>query len=251
MIWNLLNKKAVITGATRGIVREIASEFLNLGAIIIAVARDTTNAINLLTKEHLNNIYFFDADVTQKQHQRLLLDFVISKFCSIDFLINNAGTNIRKKTIDYTDEELDYLFNLNYKSVHQLCKLFYPLLCQSNSDSIVNLGSIAGSRVISSGSVYAPAKAGLSHLTRYLAVEWAENRIRVNAIEPWYIETPLVEPIINNPELFGRIIERTPLGRIGKPQEVATLAAFLCMQGAGYITGQCITVDGVASCKTL
>jgi len=251
LIWNLLNKKAVITGATRGIVREIASEFLNLGAIIIAVARDTTNAINLLTKEHLNNIYFFDADVTQKQHQRLLLDFVISKFCSIDFLINNAGTNIRKKTIDYTDEELDYLFNLNYKSVHQLCKLFYPLLCQSNSDSIVNLGSIAGSRVISSGSVYAPAKAGLSHLTRYLAVEWAENRIRVNAIEPWYIETPLVEPIINNPELFGRIIERTPLGRIGKPQEVATLAAFLCMQGAGYITGQCITVDGVASCKTL
>ena len=249
--WHLKNKKAVITGATRGIGREIALEFLNLGAIVIGSARNDLHPSDLFPKNLNENFFLFKSDVTDKSNQLELFDFVKTKFGSLDILINNAGTNIRKKTNEYTDDEFDYLFELNYKSVFDLCKLFYPMLSESENASIVNIGSIAGSRVVSSGSIYASAKAALSHLTRYMAVEWATDGIRVNAIEPWYIETPLVEPIISNPEIFNRIIERTPLKRIGKPQEVSSLAAFLCMQGAAYITGQCITIDGGASCQIL
>jgi tropinone reductase I len=95
-----------------------------------------------------------------------------------------------------------------------------------------------------SGIVYAMTKAAMTQMTFNLACEWAKDNIRVNTIAPWYIDTPLVQPVLTNPETFGQVIERTPMQRVGKPDEVSGLAAFLCLDSSAYITGQVIAVDG-------
>ena len=94
------------------------------------------------------------------------------------------------------------------------------------------------------GAIYGTTKAALIQLAKNLAVEWASDHIRVNAIAPWYIRTPLAEQVIQNKDYLEEIISRTPMGRLGEPDEVSALAAFLCMPAASYITGQCIAVDG-------
>src|SRR5437588_4987438 len=129
-------------------------------------------------------------------------------------------------------------------SVFALCRLAYPLLRASSNASIINVVSVASFRNLGTGTPYAMTKAAVAHLTRGLASEWAKDGIRVNAVAPWYIRTPLAEPVLQDPARLEKILARTPAGRIGEPQEVAALAAFLCMPAAAYITGQCIAVDG-------
>jgi Tropinone reductase 1 len=122
--------------------------------------------------------------------------------------------------------------------------MFHPLLKKSKNGSVVNMSSVAGLTHLRTGSPYGMSKAAMDQLTRNLAVEWAEDKIRVNSIAPWYIDTPLVEKLMKDQSYYNSVIERTPMKRIGKPEEVASLAAYLCMDKSSYITGQTIAVDG-------
>jgi NAD(P)-dependent dehydrogenase (short-subunit alcohol dehydrogenase family) len=165
--------------------------------------------------------------------------------------VNNVGSNVRKKFIDYSEEEYRQLFELNLFSMTELTRLAFPLLKNSGQASVINLASVAGQLDVLSGPPYGMTKAAIIQLSRHLAAEWAEFNIRVNAVSPWYIETPLTEAVLSQPDRMEKIIARTPLARVGQPEEVAAAIAFLAMDKASYITGQNILVDGGMSIKGL
>lgn len=161
-----------------------------------------------------------------------------------DILVNNVGTNIRKTWIEMSDEESAAVFATNLHAPMELCRALFPYLKKGNRSAVVNVSSVAARVDVGSGAAYAVSKAGLEQFTRVLAVEWASHGIRVNAVAPWYIRTPLAEPVINNPGRLARILERTPMGRVGEPKEIAAAIAFLAMDKASFVTGQCVVADG-------
>ncbi len=252
--WHLTGKKALITGATKGIGRAIAEEFLNLGAEILIVARNE-NEINEAVAEWLNQghkAFGCVADVSKSEDRKKVLATVQDVFGdSLDILVNNVGTNIRKQLVDYQEDEYRHIFEVNLFSVVEMCRLCFPFLKNGVSANVVNVASVAGFLDVLSGSPYGMTKAAEIQLTRHLAVEWATVGIRVNAVSPWYTATPLTVPVLTNPERLDQIIKRTPLSRVAEPKEMASVVAFLAMDKASYITGQNISVDGGMSVKGL
>ena len=244
--WNLRGKRALVTGGTRGIGKAIADELLDLGAEVFLVARSADELENCLDTWRAENriVHGLAADLSRQEDRISLLDKVTETWESLDILVNNVGTNIRKKVSEYSSDEFDFLLETIYKSSYYISKELYDLLKKSGNASVIMMSSVAGMNHIRTGAVYGPLKAAMNQLCKNLAVEWAPDNIRVNAIAPWYIRTPLTEPLLENKEYLADILERTPLKRVGTPEEVASLAAFLCMPVAGYITGQVIAVDG-------
>lgn len=244
--WNLNGKRTVITGGTKGIGFAIANEFLNLGADIFIVARNK-ELLDKRIKDWAKNGYLvhgFACDVSLPSERKSLLKEISGKWDQLNILVNNVGTNIRKKTVDYTTEEYEKILNTNLISTFELSRALYPFLRESGNASVINMSSVAGLTHLKTGPAYGMSKAAMDQLTRNLAVEWAEDKIRVNSINPWYIDTPLVENLMKDENYYSEVIKRTPMKRIGKPEEVASLAAYLCMDKASYITGQTIAVDG-------
>jgi Tropinone reductase 1 len=244
--WNLTGRRAVITGGTKGIGRAVAEELLALGAEVLLTARNEKETQDFVLQLQAKGFtaYGVAADVSTPDGRQHVVNTVSATWGGMDILVNNVGTNIRKKTPDYSSQEVDFLLNTNLQSAFGLCQLAYPLLRRSGSGSIVNVSSVAGLTHVRTGAVYGMTKAAMVQLTRNLAVEWAPDAIRVNAVAPWYIRTPLAETVLQNPDYLNAVLDRTPMRKIGEPEDVAAAVAFLCMPAASYITGQCLAVDG-------
>lgn len=242
--WTLDNKTALVTGGTKGIGKAIVNEFVGLGAQVIVVSRNEDDFNTLKSEINSEKIDFIQADVSNLDDIRKIISEIEQKYNTLDILVNNVGTNIRKPTADYTSDEYDKIINTNLRSAFELSRRAYPLLKKSGQGNIINISSVAGQTHLRTGSVYGMTKAALIQLTKNLAGEWAKDGIRVNAVAPWYIKTPLAETVLKNEDYYNEVISRTPMQKVGEPEDVAAAVAFLCMPAAKYITGQCISVDG-------
>ncbi len=249
MSWTLLGKKALITGGTKGIGLAIAKEFLELEADVLVVARDTKSIQGKV--KHSANLFTIDGDVTDPAFRIQLINRVKENWGKVDVLVNNVGTNVRKKFVEYTEEEYRKLFETNLFSLTEITRLAYPLLKKSGNASVINIASVAGSFDLQTGPPYGMTKAAIIQLSKHLAAEWAPDGIRVNSVSPWYIQTPLTESVLAQPDRLEKILARTPMNRVGQPEEVASLVTYLAMDKASYITGQNIMVDGGMSVKGL
>lgn len=244
--WSLENKKVLITGASKGIGWATALEMGNLGAQLYLVARNSTE-LSEATQELIDQgiqATAIPADITIEEDRQKIIERIRQSGTGLDILVNNVGMNIRKKMVDYAVSEIQQIFNTNLFAVMNLTQLVYPMLQKSASSSIIIIGSVAGSTDVKSGAPYGMTKAALIQMVKHLAVEWAPDGIRVNAVSPWYTQTPLVEPVLNDYEKMELIHRRTPFNRIALPEEVAAAVAFLAMDKASYITGQNLAIDG-------
>lgn len=249
--WNLTGRRALVTGGTKGIGRAIAEELLGLGAEVLIVARDAAEVAQAVAAWTARGLpaQGVAADVSTEAGRTAIFAQVRASWQGLDLLINNVGTNVRKAFVDYEAAEYERLFQVNLFSVMEMCRAAYPLLQASRHASIVNVGSVAGRLDVGTGSPYGLTKAAEEHLARNLAVEWAPDGIRVNTVSPWFIRTPLTEPLMARPDFMAKVTARTPLGRAGEPEEIAAAVAFFCLPGASYLTGQCLLVDGGLSAK--
>jgi Tropinone reductase 1 len=246
--WRLDGQLALVTGGSAGIGRAIARELLGFGADVLLAARDVAQLEKV--REDLvedfpeRAVSTFVADVAVDEQRRELLDWVEDFGEGLHVLVNNAGGNLTRAATEYTEDEWRQVFEVNLFSAFELSRYAHPLLTKHAASSIVNVGSVSGITHVRSGAPYGMSKAAMHQMTRNLAVEWAEDGIRVNAVAPWYIRTRRTHDKLADPDYLDEVLLRTPLGRIGEPEEVAAAVAFLCLPAASYVTGECIAVDG-------
>jgi len=243
--WRLDGRRALITGGSSGIGFAVAKEFAALGAELLLVARNPENlerARRELKQEFPScSVDIATADLAQDEDRLKLSESLQG---DLHILINNAGMNIRKRMEDISLEEYRRVQEVNLTSCFDLSRLLYRKLRKSAPSCVVNNASVAGLTHLRTGASYGMSKAAMIQLTRNMAAEWAEEGIRVNAVAPWYIETPLANQVLMDADYLQDVLDRTPMNRIGKSEECARAIAFLCMPAAGYITGHCLAVDG-------
>lgn len=252
-MWNLKNKKALITGGSKGIGEACVEEFAALGAEVIFTGRDETT-LRQLEKALLEKGYKVKgiiSDVTSSHDRTRLWALVKEEFGSLDILVNNAGMNIRKDAVSYSEEEFRKVMEVNLMAPFELSRLFFAMLKKEKQGAVINVASVAATLDDHTGAPYGMAKSGLLQMTRSLAVEWASHGIRVNAVSPWFTLTPLTRGLLQQPEKIGPVLQRTPLRRVAEPHEIASVIAFLAMDRSSYITGQNIVADGGMSINAL
>ncbi len=244
--WTLAGKKALVTGGSKGIGLAIVESFVHLGAEVMIVARNENelNGCVQMLQQRGFKATAMAGDISDRDFRSKLIEAVEKNFGKLDILVNNVGTNLRKKFVEYSEEEYRKLFETNLFSMTEISRLAFPLLKKSGHGSMISIASVAGTVDVQSGPPYGMTKAAIIQLTKHLAVEWAPHNIRVNTVSPWYIETPLTQPVLSQPERLKLILSKTPMGRVGQPEEVASAVAFLAMDQASYITGQNLNVDG-------
>lgn len=243
--WRLEGQRALVTGASSGIGLATAQELAALGADIVLVARNEIRLDNAKTAIESaspgSRVEALSADLSVEDDR---LRLVAELEGAIQILVNNAGTNIRKRMEELSLNEYREVQEANLVSCFEMCRLLHPVLKSSAPSCVVNNASVAGLTHLRTGAPYGMSKAAMIQLTRNLAVEWAQEGIRVNAVAPWYINTPLAGQVLKDPDYRRQVLERTPMGRVGEVEECARAIAFLCLPAASYITGQCLAVDG-------
>uniref|UniRef100_A0A7S4QIT9 Uncharacterized protein n=1 Tax=Ditylum brightwellii TaxID=49249 RepID=A0A7S4QIT9_9STRA len=252
--WSLKSKNFVVTGGSLGIGYETVRSLLANGAsgVVICSRRECTDTVNKLQDEFPNSsVHAVACDVSTEDGRSKLVSEVKKQFgTKLHGLVNNVGVNVRKTVMEQTTEEYHNILRTNIDSAYFLSKSLKEMLANAaaetgSSSTIVNVASAAGVVSSGTGAVYGMSKAAMIQLTKNLACEWAKLNIRVNAVAPWMTMTPLLEDAVkSNPSQLDKVKEWTPMHRLGTPEEVAGPITFLCMPSSGYMTGQCLSIDG-------
>jgi len=250
--FSLAGKTAVITGGISGIGRAISLAMAEAGANIAAIDVKDLGDNSLMEQIGVwgRKAIFIQADVTKEQEVAGFVEKAVAHFGRIDVLVNCAGTVNRTPAEKLTEAEWDQVMNTNLKGLFWCCQKAGLRMIAQQTGSIVNIASMSGlivnkDRTISA---YCISKAAVSMLTKNLAMEWAKHNIRVNAIAPGYMITPITAGWMKDPGMNRVALDLTPMGRFGQPEELGPLAVFLASRAASFITGQTIVADGGYTC---
>lgn len=239
----LQNKVAIVTGGTQGIGLACAQRLVAEGArVMLADIKPEGQA----AAEALGaNARFFRADVSVKADVDALVAATLTEFGAIDILINNAGVTHAAVFLELEEEDFDRVLRINLKSMFLCGQAVARVMVQQQGGSIINMSSVNSELAIPNQVPYVVSKGGVNQLTKVMSLNLAPHGIRVNGIGPGTILTELAkQAVLGSPEARHTILSRTPLGRCGEPEEVASIAAFLASDDASYMTGQTLFVDG-------
>jgi NAD(P)-dependent dehydrogenase (short-subunit alcohol dehydrogenase family) len=238
----LQNKVCIITGAASGMGESEAIAFAQQGAKLIIADMNLEQA-NQVAEKIFNaggEAFAFQVDVTQFDQLKQLVEFTLEKFGRIDVLLNNAGIFDKyTNSLDTTEELWDAMFAINVKAVFNLSNLVLPKMIEQGSGAIINIASIAGLVAQMGGASYTASKHAVIGYTKHLAAVYAKHGIKINAICPGTIRTPMTAKMLET-----RPTDKIPLDRFGEASEVAELAIFLASDEARFMNGSCITIDG-------
>jgi len=246
-LFDLTDRKALVTGGGRGLGRAIALGLAQFGADVAIVSRtqseleETAAAVRQTGRQCL----VLPSDVARKANIDAVVDQVAGQWGRIDILVNNAGVDAAQPAIEYSEENWDFVLDINLKGYFFFAQAAAKVMMKQGRGAIVNNSSICGDVAIKNIVAYNASKGGVNMLTRSLALEWAQYNIRVNAFSPAYMEAFMPGAASEHDEAKERSVrDLTPLGRRGKPEELVGPVVFLASDASSYVTGEVLMVDG-------
>ena len=246
-LFQLDNKVAIVTGASKGIGEAMARGLAEFGAkvVISSRKRESADAVAESFQNDGLEAIAITANMGNVEEAQTLIDQTVDAYGGIDIIINNAAANPVFGPIQNTEERaFDKILDVNLKGPFELCKKAYPILKQRGGGSIINISSIGGLTPERGIGIYSVSKAGLINLTKVMAQDWGADNIRVNAICPGLIKTKFSEALWGNEPILDRFLQQIPLNRVGTSDDVAGLAVYLASDAAAYCTGGVYLIDG-------
>lgn len=244
---SLSGKVAIVTGGSSGIGRATAIAFAREGAKVVVASRrekegqETVKQVQSAGSEG----FFIKTDVSKETDVSAMVEKTIATYGHLDYAFNNAGIEqIPTPLVEQTEETFDQIMEINVKGVWLCMKHQIPQMLVSGGGAIVNMSSISGMIGASGLPIYVASKHAVLGLTKSVALEYAKEGIRINAVCPGMIETDLLDRVFANQEVKERLIAMHPIGRVGKPEEIAEAVVWLCSDKASFVTGQSLPLDG-------
>jgi len=248
-LFRLDGKVAVVMGGAGGIGEIMAQGLASQGAKVVVASRNMAKLEEVAKKirtETKSEAIAFQVDITEKQSVVQLVKQVVSKFGTVDILVNSQGANLKRAAVDFPAEDWDLMFDVNVKGTMISCGEFGKVMIEKKRGKVINLSSVRGVRATLWGGNegYCATKGAVDMITRSLASEWAPYNINVNAIAPSLIYTELAKATLQDPERLQKYLANVPLKRVGQPQDLVGACIFLASAASDFITGQILYLDG-------